>query len=197
MPRHPGCSASGDVPFLHNRNYRSPRAQSAANPCPAGSRRPYCGPMQHSPRAALPFLVRRLIRRHYRLIAAALLCAAAGLTVHELTPAPLETVPVVTAAADLAAGTILADSDLVTGRLPASAVPSGSAASAHDLTGKRLATALRAGSPVLDTSIVGPGLLAGSPPGTVAVPVRPADQSTVQLLSPGQRVDRAQHRQRL
>ena len=95
----------------------------------------------------------------------------------------------VTAAADLAAGTILADSDLVTGRLPASAVPSGSTASVHDLTGKRLATALRAGSPVLDTSIVGPGLLAGSPPGTVAVPVRPADQSTVQLLSPGQRVD--------
>lgn len=145
--------------------------------------------MQHSPRAAIPLLARRLVRRHYRLIAAALLCAAAGLTVHELTPAPLETVPVVTAAADLPAGTILADSDLVTGSLPASAVPSGSAASVHDLAGKRLATALRAGSPVLDTSIVGPGLLAGSPPGTVAVPVRPADQSTVQLLSPGQRVD--------
>ncbi|NKX53702.1 Flp pilus assembly protein CpaB [Arthrobacter mobilis] len=134
-------------------------------------------------------LLRRLVRRHYRLLAALLLCAAAGLTVQALTPAPLSTVPVVVASGDLPAGTVLAPGHLDVQPYPGSAGPPGSSAVRDGLVGQRLASALRAGSPVLDTSLVGPGLLAGSPPGTVAVPVRPADPSTVQLVAPGQLVD--------
>jgi len=131
----------------------------------------------------------RLVRRNRRLIAALLLCAAAGLAVQALTPAPAASVPVVVAAADLPAGTVLTDAQLAVQQLPAGAGPPGSAASPAELLGRRLASALRAGSPVLDTSLVGPGLLAGSPPGTAAVPVRPADPSTVQLVEPGRLVD--------
>jgi|SRR4051794_37052601 len=133
--------------------------------------------------------VLRLVRRNRRLIAALLLCAAAGLAVQALTPDPATSVPVVVAAADLPAGTVLTDAQLAVRPHPADAGPPGSAASPADLLGRRLASALRAGSPVLDTSLVGPGLLTGSPPGTAAVPVRPADPSTVQLVEPGQLVD--------
>lgn len=139
--------------------------------------------------ARLAVMPRRFLRRHYRLLAALLLCAAAALVVHHFTPAPPPTDAVVVAAADLPAGTVLSAADLTLAQLPAGAVPAGSAFSTQPLVGQRLATALRAGSPVFDTSIVGPGLLAGAPHGTVAVPVRPADPSTVQLVSPGQLVD--------
>lgn len=36
---------------------------------------------------------------------------------------------------------------------------------------------------------MGPGLLTGSPPGSAAVPLRMADPSSIQLVSPGQLVD--------
>ncbi|EMY35457.1 hypothetical protein D477_004052 [Arthrobacter crystallopoietes BAB-32] len=134
-------------------------------------------------------MLRRIVRRHYRFLAAACFCAAAGVGVHALTPDPVHTVPVLTAAADLPAGTLLGDADLQVVDVPAFAVPPGASAAATDLSGQRLATALRRGSPVLDTSVIGPGLLAGAPPGTAAVPVRPADKSTVQLVAPGQLVD--------
>ena len=39
------------------------------------------------------------------------------------------------------------------------------------------------------SALLGDGLLTGTAPGTVAVPLRPADPATVQLLAPGQVVD--------
>ena len=54
--------------------------------------------------------------------------------------------------------------------------------------GRRLATPLLRGSPVTDLSLAGAGLLSGTPPGTVAVPLRPADPSVLDLLEPGQPV---------
>ncbi|NKX49629.1 Flp pilus assembly protein CpaB [Arthrobacter deserti] len=134
-------------------------------------------------------LARRLVRRNRRLLAALLLCAAAGLGVQALTPAPAATVPMVVAADDLPAGTVLTAAHLTVRPYPAATGPPGSSPAPPHVLGRRLASALRAGSPVLDTSLAGPGLLAGSPAGTVAVPVRPADPSTVQLVVPGQLVD--------
>jgi pilus assembly protein CpaB len=145
--------------------------------------------MQRTSPARITRLGRRIVRRHYRFLAAACFCAAAGLAVHALTPEPIATVPVVVAVTDLPAGSVLAESDLRAARMPAAAVPPGASPSGTQLAGQRLASALREGSPVLDTSVVGPGLLAGAPPGTAAVPVRPADKSTVQLVAPGQLVD--------
>ncbi len=40
-----------------------------------------------------------------------------------------------------------------------------------------------------DTQLLGPGLLAGTAPGSAAVPLRMADPSSIQLVAPGQLVN--------
>jgi hypothetical protein len=42
---------------------------------------------------------------------------------------------------------------------------------------------------ITDAAIVGPGLLAGAPSGTVAVPVRVADADSLELIRTGQAID--------
>lgn len=138
-----------------------------------------------------PWLVRlrRFGLRRRRLLAALLCCAAAGTAVQALLPPEAQTVSLIVTAADLPAGALLGAGDLRTVAVSASAAPPDSFATADQLSGRRLATPLKQGSPVMLTSLVGSGLLTGAPPGTVAVSVRPADPAIVQLLSPGQRVD--------
>lgn len=119
---------------------------------------------------------------------ALLLCLAAGLAVQQLTPQPDPTVSAWAAARDLPAGRVLAASDLVALRIPPSVLPGGSLQQAA-LEGKQLAVALRQGQLLSDSLLVGPGLLAGSPPGAGAVPLRMADPTSVQLVSPGQLVN--------
>ena len=94
----------------------------------------------------------------------------------------------VTAARDLPAGRILDAESLATASVPAEAVPPGAQADPGPLLGRRLATPLLQGSPVTELSLAGAGLLSGTPPGTVAVPLRPADPSVLDLLEPGQPV---------
>ncbi|MGY1606570.1 MULTISPECIES: Flp pilus assembly protein CpaB [unclassified Geodermatophilus] len=122
---------------------------------------------------------------------AALLAAGAlvlALRAPEVPPAaPPPGTPVVTAAADLPAGTVLTADALTVTELPA--VPAGSAADPTALTGQVLAAPLRAGEPVTDVRLVGPGLTALLPAGQVAVPVRPADLAVAALATPGDRVD--------
>ena len=93
------------------------------------------------------------------------------------------------AAADLPAGTVLTVQDVHTVFVPASAVPPDALTSPSAASGHRMATALKLGSPLMQTSLVGTGLLTGAPAGSVAVSVRPADPAMVGLLSPGQLVD--------
>ncbi len=133
--------------------------------------------------------MRRALLRHRRLLAAVLLCAAAGTCVEAFLPRGEPGAPVIAAASDLAAGTVLAAADLETVTLPSAAVPPGAETRLDDLLGQRLAAPLRRGDVVTDTRLVGPGLLTGTAPGTVAVPLRPADPSTVRLVGAGQRVD--------
>lgn len=120
---------------------------------------------------------------------ALLLCVAAGLTVQQLTPAPAFTVSAFAAARDLPAGEILGPEDLTALRVPHGLVPAGSYDSTDALQGKQLAVALRTGQLLTDAQLLGPGLLAGSPPGSAAVPLRMADPASIQLLSPGQLVN--------
>ena len=94
--------------------------------------------------------------------------------------------PVVVAARDLPAGAQLGAADLSVARLPAEAVPRGASPVPSGLAGQRIAGAVRRGEIITDAALVGPGLLAGTPPGTAAVPVRVADAASLQLLSPGQ-----------
>jgi Flp pilus assembly protein CpaB len=118
---------------------------------------------------------------------------AAGALVLALRPpdlpaaAPPPGTPVVTAAADLPAGTVLAADSLTLTEL--AAVPGGSVTDPAALTGRVLAAPVRAGEPVTDVRLVGPGLTALLPPGQVAAPVRLADLAVAGLAAAGDRVD--------
>lgn len=102
---------------------------------------------------------------------------------------PPGTRPVVVAAADLAAGTVLTSSQLRLDRWPPDAVPAGAAPSPGDLTGRVLAAPLRRGEPITDVRLVGPGLTALLAPGQVAAPLRLTDLAVAGLVSAGDRVD--------
>ncbi|NUS37323.1 MAG: flagellar biosynthesis protein FlgA [Pseudarthrobacter sp.] len=130
-----------------------------------------------------------LLSRNRRLAAALLLCAAAALAVQQLTPAPLTTVAALAAARDLPAGTALAASDIAPVRVPPGVVAEGFLQDVGSTAGKQLAAPLRKGQLLSDTQLLGPGLLAGMPPGSAAVPLRMADASSIQLVSPGQLVN--------
>jgi pilus assembly protein CpaB len=119
---------------------------------------------------------------------------AAGALVLALRPPPVAdagtpTAPVVVAAADLATGTTLISGDLRVSLLPRDTAPGGRAEDPTELVGRRLAAPVRAGEPVTDVRLVGPGLTSGLPPGQVAAPVRLADLAVTALVRTGDHVD--------
>lgn len=132
--------------------------------------------------------LRRFLTRHRRLLAALACCAAVGCTVQALVPPETDRTVVVTASRDLAVGTVLDSNSLRATRFPAGSAPPGAYERSDELLGRRLATPLLEGSAVTDVSLAGSGLLAGTPPGTVAIPLRPADPSVLDLMGPGQLV---------
>ncbi|WP_022873517.1 Flp pilus assembly protein CpaB [Nesterenkonia alba] len=128
--------------------------------------------------------------RRFRVPVAVLLglCAAAAAllgTDHQ----PVETTTAVRVTQDITAGEVLSPSVLEEVEIDVAALGQGYATSVDELAGATLAASLPAGAVVLESQLVGPGLLDGYEPGTVAVPVRPADTAIIGLLSPGQRVD--------
>lgn len=129
------------------------------------------------------------LNRNRRLAVALLLCAAAAITVHQLTPAPVSTVTALAAARDLSAGAAISPADVSAVRVPPGMMADGFLQNAGDAAGKQLAAPLRKGQLLTDAQILGPGLLAGTPPGSAAVPLRMADPSSIQLVSPGQLVN--------
>ena len=115
-----------------------------------------------------------------RLLAAALVTVAGVLAVTS-TPTTLGT-PVVGVARDLPAGASLAPADLTTVVIPA--VPDGALRQVAQALGRLLAAPVRRGEVLTDVRLVSTqGPAPG--PGRVAVPVRPADPGTVDLLTPG------------
>jgi pilus assembly protein CpaB len=133
--------------------------------------------------------LRGWLNRNRRLAVALLLCIAAGITVQQLTPAPDDTVAAVAAARDLPAGKTLDAADMVVLNVPPGLLAAGSFGDGSMLHGKQLATPLRQGQLIADSQLLGPGLLAGSPPGSAAVPLRMADPSSVRLVSAGQLIN--------
>jgi pilus assembly protein CpaB len=126
--------------------------------------------------------------------ALAALLATGALLLALRSPPPAATagpaaVAVAVAAADLPTGTVLAPRDLAVARLPDGAAPAGTVADPGELVGRRLAGSVRAGEPLTDVRLVGPGLTAGLPDGQVAAPVRLADLAVTGLLRTGDRVD--------
>ena len=127
--------------------------------------------------------------RNRRLAIALLLCLAAAIAVHQLTPAPADSVTALAAARDLPAGASLTASDIAGIQVPPGMVAAGSLRANADAEGRQLAAPLRKGQLLTDAQLLGPGLLAGTPPGSAAVPLRMADPSSIQLVSPGQLVN--------
>lgn len=131
----------------------------------------------------------RALAARRRLLAAGLAAAAVAFALTAVRPAPPPTARVLAAANDLAAGVRLDRTHLTTVALPSGAVPDGALRARQDAAGRLLATPMRAGEPLTDVRLVGPALLAGYGPDTVAAPVRVADAGVVRLLRPGDRVD--------
>jgi pilus assembly protein CpaB len=136
----------------------------------------------------LAYRLRRMLHRRRRLIACLLFCAAAGIAVESLV-GDSTTTAVVSASRDLAVGTVLTESDLSVVELPVEVVADHGFDHPGEVVGQQLAVPLPKGFPLPPTAVVGEGLLTGTAPGTVAVPLRPADPSTVRILAPGQLVD--------
>lgn len=103
--------------------------------------------------------------------------------------APPDVSPVVVAARSLDAGRALGPDDLTVARYPARTAPAGVVAEPELLVGRVLAGAVRTGEPLTDARLVGPGLTALLPRGQVAAPVRLADLAVAALVRTGDRVD--------
>lgn len=132
--------------------------------------------------------VRRRVLARRRLLAALLVAVAVAAGVRAATAPPPPSVPVLTAARDLPAGSVLAADDLVTVAYAAGTRPTGATADAGTVLGETLAAPMRRGEPVTDVRLVGPALTAPDPD-RQAVPVRLPDAAAVALLRPGDRVD--------
>ncbi len=129
---------------------------------------------------------RLFLARHRRSLGIAAVLLASWLTIRSAAPSPAPTVLVSLAARDLPAGHRLATDDLRPGPWPARAAPQGRLRAA---AGQVLAAPVRAGEPLTDARVIGPGPLAGQAPGTVAVPVRLGDLAAGLLVRAGDHVD--------
>jgi Flp pilus assembly protein CpaB len=126
-----------------------------------------------------------------RLIAAALIMLAALLAVRPAVGAREPTDPLVVAARDLPPGVGLSVSDVRVVPVPAAYRPAAALGSADEIAGRVLAGPAAEGEPITRIRLVGPEntrLLTGIA-GAVAVPVRLADPTVADLLTPGAHVD--------
>ncbi len=80
------------------------------------------------------------------------------------------------------------ESDFTSQGVPPDFAITGAVTDVQALVGRQLASPLGRGQVPTESSLLGPGLLTGAPAGAAAVPLRMADPSSIQLLSPGQLV---------
>lgn len=122
-------------------------------------------------------------RHGRRLLALALVLTAAALLL--LPTQPVAGTPVLVLTRDLPIGAVLLASDVTTTAVLRP--PDGALTDAGPVTGRTLAGAARRGEVLTDVRLVDPvGPAPG--PGRVAVPIRPADATVIELLRPGMHV---------
>ena len=147
--------------------------------------------MNPSQLGELLHVVRRTIDWHRRPITAALagLAVLAGLSA--VSPTPVRTRTVWTAARDLRGGAPLRAGDVVLRHVPLALVPAGALAAGSTVVGRLLAAPVRRGEPLTDVRLLEPSLLAAlGRADDVAVPVRVADGAAAAALAhPGDVVD--------
>lgn len=139
---------------------------------------PNVGCVPHRPRA--------LLWRFRWLVVAVCVAVAAWVAIGELRPAPPATVPVLVAAHDLPAGSVLTASDLRVAHVTDAPGPS---MPIDDAIGARLIIGAPAGLAVVPTMLLGPGLADSAPPGWVVAPVTLADPVLAELLRVGDSID--------
>ena len=137
--------------------------------------------------------LRRFSRKNRRILASVVAATTAFCVLRSVQPQAEPTVPVLVAAADLAAGHTLAAEDLVTKPWPASFASGLVFTDPGEAAGRITAGPLTAGEPIGPSRVVGPGLLdAETNAGglaQVAAGVRLADPGEAALLAPGDIVD--------
>ena len=127
--------------------------------------------------------------RARRVVAAVLLAVAGWVGVTASRPATTDTgVAVLVASRDLPAGARLDDAAVRELRLPTEAVPARALADPPSVLGRVLAGPLGAGEVLTETRVQGPGLLVGTPIGSVAVSVPVADPTVLTAVQAGDRV---------
>ncbi|KUG62213.1 MULTISPECIES: SAF domain-containing protein [Kocuria] len=140
-------------------------------------------------RYPLSLHLRSVVSRRRRLVAALLLGLAVGLAVLRLGPPQARTVPVVTAAGALPAGSVLSPERLTVAAYPRGLAPEGAVADPAELSGRVLAGAAGPGQPLTETALVGPGLLTGQARGVTAVTLRIDDPGVLRHVRAGDHVD--------
>lgn len=147
-------------------------------------------PRPHYP---LGLRLRTAVRRRHRLVAAALCALALTIVFLRLAPPGDRTTPVVTAAHDVPAGTALTAEDLTVSEFPVDIAPAAAFTDIPEAGGQTTTVALSPGQPVTSTSVLGPGVLTGQPPGTTAATVRVSDPAVLRHIRPGDAVDVVHH----
>ena len=132
--------------------------------------------------------INRFVRRHRRALAFALAFLGVLIGLSALRTRP-QTRPLVVFGADLPAGHVIRATDVRVVQVGPEAVPAGAMTDATGVEGGRLAGPVAAGEALTPTRVLGPGLLAGSPPGTVALPVRLDESADAAFVRPGDLVD--------
>lgn len=122
-----------------------------------------------------------------RPLAAAFTFLAVLATLLVFAPDRAERVPVVAAARDLPAGTVLGQRDLTELALPPEAVPGGAAAEASELVGQTLNAPVTRHSPVTSASVAAGERLAR--PGFVVVALPLTSNALAPLIKPGTHLD--------
>lgn len=130
-------------------------------------------------------MLRPLIRRHRRPLAAGLAALAVLCTAAALAPADPETTLVVVAARDLPPGVALGPDDVRVAEWPAGLLPQGTHATESAVVDEVIVTAFSAGEPITTSRLLA-GQLA---PGRSAVPVRVANADVAGVLRAGDTVD--------
>jgi hypothetical protein len=124
--------------------------------------------------------------------AAALICliaAALSLARSLSGPPSAKLLPVVTAAHDLAADTVLSAADLTIAHWPATSVPTAASPDRASLVGRHTGQALERGSPVTDADVIEPAAAQALARGLVVTTAELATASQLAITRPGAVID--------
>ena len=137
-----------------------------------------------SPRALLTAAT-----RHRGLLAGGLAAAAVATGLGVVSPAPPDTVTVLSVARDLPGGALLTREDLRPVQVPVALAPLGALTGVPAAAGQLLSGPVRRGEILTDVRTVGSALLTGQPAGLRAVLLRVTDPATAAVVRAGDHVD--------